>query len=346
MPESLKYATVEAARAVAGTAGSSIVAGSSVSLPVATLAQGVLQAMIMSKLKAAAITLLVTVAVTTGAVISAAQGVVPRTKSYPDANADSSGPATRSESSASSGAAGAGGQAPAGAGMAGTTATSFEGGGGNFAEVAFEDRLVIAQLGAELAATESNPRNDAVLKALDEPLTLSFDKPTRLADVLKYIKTTLAKSGRPPLPIYVDPKGLEDAEVKPEATVVIDLEGAPLKTSLRLLLKQLGLAYCVRDGVIIISSVEGVRQELAEAARELFGAATRRSCRRCARWVFSNSAGPGRAAISNEPRGAHSFDHRQPLDRPHSKNRRTGTAKPGRTSGIVSSSSGPRRRGG
>ena len=57
----------------------------------------------------------------------------------------------------------------------------------------------------------------------------------------------------------------------PESTVVIDLEGVPLKTSLRLILKQLGLAYCVRDGVIIISSVRGVREELAEAARELLG---------------------------------------------------------------------------
>ena len=28
----------------------------------------------------------------------------------------------------------------------------------------------------------------------------------------------------------------------------------PLKTTLRLLLKQLDLAYCVRDGVLIISS--------------------------------------------------------------------------------------------
>ncbi len=231
--------------------------------------------MIMSKLKAATITLLVTAAVTTGKLSSVPlQPVAARKKSYPQANADSPGPASKSESSASSGPAGAGGQTKAGAGTAFITATSFEGGGGaNFAEVEFEDRLTIAQLGAELAATEqASPRNDAVLKALEEPLTMSFDKPIRLKDVLKYIKTSLAKSGRPPLPIYVDPKGLEDAEVKPEATVVIDLEGAPLKTSLRLLLKQLGLAFCVRDGVIIISSLQGVGEELSEAARELFGA--------------------------------------------------------------------------
>ncbi len=73
------------------------------------------------------------------------------------------------------------------------------------------------------------------------------------------------------MPIYLDPKGLDDADVKSESKVVIDLEGVPLKSTLRLILKQVRLAYCVRDGVIIISSVQGVREELAEAARELIG---------------------------------------------------------------------------
>ena len=44
----------------------------------------------------------------------------------------------------------------------------------------------------------------------------------------------------------------------------INLEGVPLKTSLRLLLKQLGLAYCVKEGLLIISSPEGILDELRE----------------------------------------------------------------------------------
>ena len=40
------------------------------------------------------------------------------------------------------------------------------------------------------------------------------------------------------------------------STVVIDLEGVALKTSLRLCLKQLGLAYNIRDGVLLITSEE------------------------------------------------------------------------------------------
>ena len=49
----------------------------------------------------------------------------------------------------------------------------------------------------------------------------------------------------------------------------LNLEGVPLKTTFRLMLKQLGLAYCVRDGVLIISSVQGINEELREAQSEM-----------------------------------------------------------------------------
>jgi hypothetical protein len=49
----------------------------------------------------------------------------------------------------------------------------------------------------------------------------------------------------------------------------MDLEGIPLKTTLRLMLKQLGLAYCVRDGFLMISSPQAIVDELMEAKQEL-----------------------------------------------------------------------------
>ena len=137
--------------------------------------------------------------------------------------------------------------------------------------VEFQNRLEIAQLAAALTAIDKNLQNQAILKRLEEPISMSFGKAAPLDDVLKYIKqATTTKTGSG-IPIYVDPQGLKDAEVTQKSTVIIDLEGIPLKTSLRLILKQLGLAYCVRDGVLIISSVQGIREELAEAARELLG---------------------------------------------------------------------------
>jgi hypothetical protein len=166
---------------------------------------------------------------------------------------------------------GMGGMGGGGGGMGGGGGGEVDfGGGGGESESHEHEREAIAELGAALNVWDKNPQNEAVLKALDQPLTISFAKPTPLSDVLAHVKSAATKAGNS-LPIYVDPRGLEAAEVKPDSKVTIDLEGVPLKTSLRLLLKQLYLAYCVRDGVVIISSVEGVREELTEAVRELMG---------------------------------------------------------------------------
>ena len=56
------------------------------------------------------------------------------------------------------------------------------------------------------------------------------------------------------IPIYVDPIGLQDSDKTMASTVVIDLDGIPLKTTLRLLLKQLSLEYVVKDGLMTITS--------------------------------------------------------------------------------------------
>ena len=43
--------------------------------------------------------------------------------------------------------------------------------------------------------------------------------------------------------------------------VSLDLEGVPLKTTLRLMLKQLGLTYTVKDGFLMITSQESEDQQ-------------------------------------------------------------------------------------
>ena len=58
------------------------------------------------------------------------------------------------------------------------------------------------------------------------------------------------------IPIYVDPIGLQEAERTMASTVLIDLEGVELKTNFCLRLKQLGLAYSIRDGLLQITSEE------------------------------------------------------------------------------------------
>jgi hypothetical protein len=102
-------------------------------------------------------------------------------------------------------------------------------------------------------------------------VTLSFAGETPLADVLQQIKDVTKGPDGKRMPIYVDPIGLSEADKTLQSPVTIDLEDVPLRFSLRLVLKQLGLAYCIRDGVVIISSVEGIRQELREAEAEQMG---------------------------------------------------------------------------
>ncbi len=130
-------------------------------------------------------------------------------------------------------------------------------------------RQIVAANAAEMAVRNNNPRSQVVRKKLDEPLSMSFANPTPLDDILKYIRTATTTATYAGVPIYVDPKGLEEVNCTVTSPVALDLDGIPLKTTLRLALKQLGLAYCVRDGVLIISSVRGINEELAEERSEL-----------------------------------------------------------------------------
>jgi len=153
-------------------------------------------------------------------------------------------------------------------GMGGMTGGGID--AGSDAEAASRQiRPQIAAMAASLAANEGDPQSKAILKMLDNPISMPFAVATPFEDVLKYIKQATTAPSYAGIPIYVDPKGLKEATATLESPVSLDLEGVPLKTTLRLLLKQIGLAYCVRDGVLIISSAQGVNEELREAFNEL-----------------------------------------------------------------------------
>jgi hypothetical protein len=96
--------------------------------------------------------------------------------------------------------------------------------------------------------------NARILEALGRPIPMRFHDETPLDEVLKYIKKETATPDYAGLPIYVDPIGLQEAERSLNSTVQIDLEGVPLRETLRLGLKQLGLTYEVKDGRLRITS--------------------------------------------------------------------------------------------
>lgn len=112
----------------------------------------------------------------------------------------------------------------------------------------------IKQVGAEFRARRL-ASNLALLARLDKPITLHFPRETPLEDVLKAIRTaTSSGPGDGGVPIYVDPVGLKQANKTIQSTVTIDIEGILAETALRLVLKQLGLAYQIKDGLVTISA--------------------------------------------------------------------------------------------
>ncbi len=112
----------------------------------------------------------------------------------------------------------------------------------------------ITRYGKAVDVFERDDRTKSILAKLDQPIAMSFPNETPLEDVLKYIKTATQDANDTGIPIYVDPLGMQEADKTLTSPVSIDLEGVPLKRTLRLLLKQLGLTYTVKDGYLMITS--------------------------------------------------------------------------------------------
>ncbi len=111
-------------------------------------------------------------------------------------------------------------------------------------------------------ARDNNPRSLQIMKVLDEPISMSFANETPLDDILKYIKQATTTPKFSGIPIYVDPIGLQEAERSLLSTVQLDLEGVPLRRTLQLILTQLGLAYFVQDGMLVITSEDSAKNPL------------------------------------------------------------------------------------
>ena len=103
-----------------------------------------------------------------------------------------------------------------------------------------------------------DPVTTAILEKLETKVSMPFPTETPLEDVIKGITQSPALPEG--IPIYVDPVGLQEAEKSDSTPVKINLEGMSLKKSLKLLLKQLGLTYTVKDGLMTIISAESKDQ--------------------------------------------------------------------------------------
>ena len=108
--------------------------------------------------------------------------------------------------------------------------------------------------------------NERLRQALDQPMTLHFPDETPLEDLLKFVRSTARGPDGHPIPIYLDPLGLQGADKTYVSPIAIDLENARLGTGLRLALRQLGLDYMLKDGVLVITSGEEIPQTTPQDA--------------------------------------------------------------------------------
>jgi hypothetical protein len=122
----------------------------------------------------------------------------------------------------------------------------------------------------------AGPADARILDELERPIPMSFPEPTPLSEVLAHVKRSTTTPGRPEIPIYLDPIGLQEAERSPDSTIAIDLRDVPLRVSLRAALKQLGMDYVVTNGLLYVTSEDTFRSEdeedpfYAETDREAY----------------------------------------------------------------------------
>ena len=111
-----------------------------------------------------------------------------------------------------------------------------------------------------------------IVKRLDKPIPLHFPNMVALEDVLKHIKSaTKHGPGDPGIPIYVDPVALQEVLKSMRSVVKINVDGVPLKTALKDLFGQVGLAHLVKDDVLIVSTprvVEALRRQQVDHAAD------------------------------------------------------------------------------
>ncbi|MFO0959008.1 MAG: hypothetical protein U0800_16535 [Isosphaeraceae bacterium] len=116
---------------------------------------------------------------------------------------------------------------------------------------------------------DRDPRSLATFRKLEQFQSFPFEADTPLEQVLDHLRK--ATQGENQLPygiqIYLDEVGMQEANtnVTPASTVKIRLDGVPARTALRLMLRQLGLVYVVKDGILMISSPESIVREIDEA---------------------------------------------------------------------------------
>jgi RNA polymerase sigma factor (sigma-70 family) len=98
-------------------------------------------------------------------------------------------------------------------------------------------------------------RNKAIETALNREVAMPFGNSASIKEVLQHIRENARDPQGKMIPIYVDPIGLLEAEKTLANPIQFQLEDVPVRTTLRLVLKQISMFYKVEDGILKITAV-------------------------------------------------------------------------------------------
>ncbi|MGO9811543.1 MAG: hypothetical protein ACLP53_12305 [Isosphaeraceae bacterium] len=102
--------------------------------------------------------------------------------------------------------------------------------------------------------TLDSPESEAVQKRLEEKIAFQFPNQTSLEEVLKYLEAATRRPNDAGIRYAFDEDGLKRAGQTRTSLVTIDIQDEPVKTSLKKVLKPLGLTFEVNKGVLTITS--------------------------------------------------------------------------------------------
>jgi hypothetical protein len=95
--------------------------------------------------------------------------------------------------------------------------------------------------------TSFTAQEKAIVRALNAPISVDF-KGSRIDEVVEYLASATKQ------PIMLDRAALNEAQVSYDTPVTVKLDGVALRTVLRRVLSDLGLAYVIKDQTLQITS--------------------------------------------------------------------------------------------
>jgi general secretion pathway protein D len=96
----------------------------------------------------------------------------------------------------------------------------------------------------------------SILQALNSTISVNF-KESKLEDVIEYLQTYIGQ------PILLDREGMKEVEISYDTAITLNVKGVTVRTVLRKILGELGMAYVIKEETIQATSAQRARETMA-----------------------------------------------------------------------------------